>query len=157
MLRPKNFMYVLLLAGVVACEDDDAKRFGSFGGSGASGGDDTGSWWNYDDSGSGTSGSDDSGSMVDDTGSEGVQSFDEPGDTITFEDNDGDAEVPLEDVGGESNQDQEFYLVLINSGTSGVGYNLTYITPSEDEPIDTGLGDSGLKGEGGEAAHREVA
>ena len=68
-----------------------------------------------------------------------VQSFDEPGDTITFEDSDSDAEVPLEDVGGESNQDQEFYMVLINSGSSGLGYHLSYVTPSEEEPTDTGL------------------
>ena len=31
---------------------------------------------------------------------------------------DSDAEVPLEDAGGESNQDQEFYMVLINCYSS---------------------------------------
>jgi hypothetical protein len=52
--------------------------------------------------------------------------FDEPGDIVDYESEDGTASIDLSDASGDSNKDQEFYLVLINSGSSSLGYRLWY-------------------------------
>ena len=43
------------------------------------------------------------------------QSFDEPGDLVGFEDEEGLAQIDLTDASGDSNQAQEFYLVVVNT------------------------------------------
>ena len=73
-----------------------------------------------------------------DTGGEGDESFDNPGDTRKAEQSDdGSMTIDLTDSSGESNQDQEFYLVLVNEGSEEIGYTLRYVRTAEvDEDED---------------------
>ena len=65
----------------------------------------------------------------------GDDSFDNPGDVVVADDEDGDSivEVDLSDASGENNQNQEFYLVVVNGGEDALGYTLKYSVPSEEE------------------------
>ena len=94
---------------------------------------------------------------ADDTGDnpldDEVASFEDPGDAVDFVDDAGDAEIDLSDQSEEdagSNQDQEFFLVLVNTGASELGYQLRYDVPSEDDTDD----DGGAEGAGGPSAPR---
>jgi hypothetical protein len=70
-----------------------------------------------------------------DTGEEPeASSFEDPGDVVGFTDQTGRADVVLADASGESNEGQEFYYVLVNSGTSEIGYELYY---EDSGPIET--------------------
>lgn len=74
--------------------------------------------------------------------------FEDPGDSVDFVDDAGDAEIDLTDQSESdagSNQDQEFYLVLVNTGQSELGYQLRYDVPTEDDTGDAG-GDEGAEG-----------
>jgi hypothetical protein len=76
-----------------------------------------------------------------DTGEEGDESFDNPGDTVIARSNDdGKIKVDLSDSSGDSNREQEFYLVVINAGTAELGYTLRYepTVDEEDEEDDSG-------------------
>ena len=85
-------------------------------------------------------GPDDSAEPVDDTGEEGSEAFDNPGDTRTMEQgDDGSLEMDLTDASGDSNQEHEFYLVLVNTGSDEATYTLRYIpTMEEDEEDEDG-------------------
>jgi hypothetical protein len=73
----------------------------------------------------------------------GAGQFDEPGDYATWDDTSGRVEVDLTDASGDSNKDQEFYLVVVNSAESDIGYELRY-TNGKIEGNDTG--DTGSAG-----------
>ncbi|MES2640877.1 MAG: hypothetical protein V4850_15415 [Myxococcota bacterium] len=60
------------------------------------------------------------------TGETPSDSFDDPGDLVDFVDNDGVVEVVLTDASGESNQAQEFFLVVVNTAPAENGYRLRY-------------------------------
>lgn len=84
-------------------------------------------------------------------GSLGEENFDEVGDVVIGTDEDGDSivEVDLSDSSGENNQEQEFYLIVVNPSDEALGYTLKYSTPSsEDEEGEEG-------GEGGEEGGEE--
>ncbi len=89
----------------------------------------------------------------DDTGDPGTEDdtpyFEAPGDTVTFQDDDGDAEIDLSDRSESpgSNQDQEFFLVIVNTGSDDLGYQLRYDVPSEED-----TGDAGAEGPAPRAA-----
>ena len=73
---------------------------------------------------------------TDDTGGYEVPSgeLDEPGDVSGgTPDEDGETEIDLTDISGESNQDQEFYLLLVNTGESDLTYELNFIPSDEIE------------------------
>jgi hypothetical protein len=109
---------------------------------------------------------DDSGDAMDDTGG-GDQGFDNPGDIQKAEESSGGLQIDLTDLSGDSNLDQDFYLILVNTGTDAAGYTLRYIPTEEveeeegdggdptdegsdgSEPADEGGGDSGPPDEGG--------
>lgn len=67
--------------------------------------------------------------------------FENPGDSVDFVDDAGDAEIDLTDrseTDAGSNKDQEFFLVLVNTGASELGYQLRYDVPTEDDTGDAG-------------------
>ncbi|MBK7755934.1 MAG: hypothetical protein IPI35_05895 [Deltaproteobacteria bacterium] len=74
-----------------------------------------------DDSGPDDSGPDDSGG---DSGSGPSGELDEEGDQLTFEV--GEEELNLADASGDSNRDQQFFMIAINSADSASGYRLQY-------------------------------
>lgn len=99
---------------------------------GGDSGDDTGTTDTTDthtggggDSGGGESGGD-SGGGGDSSPTTTEGSFDEEGDVVAFEDSDAVAEISLADESGDSNLDQEFYLVFVNTEDSAMGYQLRY-------------------------------
>ena len=61
------------------------------------------------------------------------ESFDEPGDLVGFEDSEGLAQIDLTDASGDSNQGQEFYLVVVNTAEADIGYRLRYFDASSME------------------------
>jgi hypothetical protein len=65
------------------------------------------------------------------------ESFEEPGDVVGFTDEDGAALVDLSDDSGESNKGHEFLLILVNTDSSDLGFELQYVAAPEDES-DTG-------------------
>ncbi len=85
---------------------------------------------------------DDSAEPMDDTGG-GEQGFDNPGDIQKAEESGGGLKIDLTDLSGDSNQDQDFYLVLVNTGTDAAGYTLRYIPSSEVEEEEEEEGDGG--------------
>ena len=110
-------------------------------GAGCRGGDDFApakdAWSNDDDSGDPTddtgpddsrpddSGPDDSGGdSGGDSGSGSSGELDEEGDQLTFEP--GKEELNLADASGDSNRDQQFFMIAINSADSASGYRLQY-------------------------------
>lgn len=63
--------------------------------------------------------------------------LDDPGDVVVFTTDD--ESVNLSDAGGDSNQDQNFFLIVVNEGDSGAGYALRYTDATlEGEEEDTG-------------------
>ena len=60
-------------------------------------------------------------------------SFDDPGDVVDYQDVDGVANIDLSDASGDSNQDQEFYMVVVNTTDSEVGYQLRYYDAAQAE------------------------
>ena len=64
------------------------------------------------------------------------QSFDEPGDIVIVEASDGVATVDLTDASGDSNTDQDFYLIVVNtSEEEEVGFALEYhLSAGEGNP-----------------------
>lgn len=125
---PTALVALLLAAGCTPDEPD----FGYGGGGGSGDEDDTDV---TDDTATG----DDTGDPVEEDDS---PYFEAPGDSVSFKDESGDAEIDLTDQGETpgSNQDQEFFLVIVNTGEQDLGYQLRYDVPSED---DTGDSDAG--------------
>lgn len=114
--RP-GLLITLLLA--VGCTDKEEPNFGKSGTGGGDGGaDDTGETAD----GGGTSSDGGTG----DGGAEGDEGFDEPGDIVEYEDEGGEAVVGLSDASGDSNQDQQFYMVLVNSEDTPLSYQVRY-------------------------------
>ncbi len=66
--------------------------------------------------------------------------MDDPGDIVTWTTDD--ESVNLTDAGGDSNQEQNFFLIVVNEGSSGAGYNLRYT----DAALETGGEDTGEAG-----------
>ncbi len=132
---PFALVALLLMAGCSGTEEE----FGTPGSGGSSGDqDDTGT---ADDTSTPDTDTDDP--VEDET-----PYFEDPGDSVDFVDDAGDAEVDLTDQSeteAGSNQDQEFYLVLVNTGESELGYQLRYDVPSDDDTGDAG-GDEGTEG-----------
>ena len=80
---------------------------------------------------------------MDDTGGEGDEAFDNPGDTRKMEqDDDGGLKMDMSDASGDNNQEQEFYLVLVNTGSDEATYTLRYIPTVEEDEEET-EGDGG--------------
>ena len=68
---------------------------------------------------------------MDDTGGEGDEAFDNPGDTRKMEqDDDGGLKMDMSDASGDNNQEQEFYLVLVNTGSDEATYTCGTSPPS---------------------------
>ena len=69
----------------------------------------------------------------------GDDAFDEPGDIVVSEDDDGDSivTVDLSDESGDSNQGQEFFLVLVNTGDDALGYTLKYTVAEASEATES--------------------
>lgn len=109
---------LLALVLALGCTDKSDPNFGGSGG-GDGGSTDGGT----DDSGDGGETGD--GGDGGDGGEEDAY-FDEPGDVVEFLDEDGEAVVDLSDFSGDSNQDQEFYLVLVRPDSGEIGYQLRY-------------------------------
>lgn len=134
---PFALVALLLMAGCSNTEEE----FGTPGSGGSSGDqDDTGT---ADDTSTPDTDTDDP--IEDET-----PYFENPGDSVDFVDDEGDAEVDLTDKSeteAGSNQDQEFYLVLVNTGASELGYQLRYDVPSDDDTGDA-------EGAGGPVAPR---
>ena len=125
------------LSVVSACSGDDSLQF-PYGGMNSDQPD-----LDDDDDDTDTTG-DDTASGGDDTAGGGGDSgdtggieipeaeFDEPGDIGGTEpDTDGVAEVILTDISGDSNTEQEFYLLLINTGTTAMDFELNMIRAEE--------------------------
>lgn len=112
---------LLTLVLASACTGKEETNFGN--GSGGGGGTTDGGSDDTGDTG-GDGGSD--GGGEEDGGSEEEQRFDDPGDVVEFQDDDGQAEVDLSDLGGDSNLEHEFYLVVVQTGSGSVGYQLRY-------------------------------
>jgi len=93
---------------------------------------------------------DDSGDPMDDTGG-GEQGFDNPGDIQKAEESAGGLKIDLTDLSGDSNKDQDFYLILVNTGTDAAGYTLRYIPSSEVEEEEGDGGEPTDEGSDGEA------
>jgi len=69
-----------------------------------------------------------------DTGEEGNEVFDNPGDTITFAPaDDGSIKIDLTDISGEDNREQDFFLTVVNTDDTVLGFTLRYIPTVEDE------------------------
>lgn len=68
-----------------------------------------------------------------DSGVIGDEEFDEPGDVVVFDAAD-DTTVDLTDVSGDSNQDQDFYLIMINSGEDETSFGLRYTQATAGPP-----------------------
>ncbi|MDP2304823.1 MAG: hypothetical protein Q8P18_02190 [Pseudomonadota bacterium] len=66
------------------------------------------------------------------TGEDTAASFDDPGDLVDYVDVDGVVEVDLTDASGDSNQGQEFFLVVVNTTASEVGYRLRYYDAAQE-------------------------
>ena len=64
-----------------------------------------------------------------DADSDPVGELDEPGDLVTFTSED--EYVDLSDASGDSNQDQDFFLIVINNGEGDAGYTLRYSDASQ--------------------------
>ncbi len=91
-----------------------------------------------------------------DTGEEGEEAYNNPGDTRNAEQSDdGSLTIDLTDSSGDSNQDQEFYLVLVNAGSDEIGYTLRYVRTAEVDEEDEEEGEAeaggGAPDEGGGA------
>lgn len=86
---------------------------------GGEGGGDSGGGEGGGDSGGGEGGGDSGGTSTD-------GSFDEEGDVVSYEDSDAVAEISLADESGESNINQEFYMVLVNTEDSAMSWQLRY-------------------------------
>ncbi|MCB9777321.1 MAG: hypothetical protein H6742_01990 [Alphaproteobacteria bacterium] len=132
-LTPTGLVIALLLA--TGCKGGkDGPTFGTDGSDAGvvddSGGDDTAG---PTDSGGDTDTDTDTDGGAD-SGSTEVSEFSEPGDVTFFEDDDGKAVVDLTDVDGDSNQDQEFYLLLVSENSAGLGYQLRYDTAGSSGP-----------------------
>ena len=132
---PFALIALLLLAGCTGTEEE----FGTPGSGGGGGGDD-------DTDVTDDTASDDTGELPTD---DDTPYFEDPGDSVDFKDDDGDAEVDLTDQSESdagSNQDQEFYVVLVNTGSSELGYQLRYDVPTPADTGDAGDGSGGSEG-----------
>jgi hypothetical protein len=130
---------LLVLFGTGCPVDDGDGSFKPGNGTDTSPDDDTSSGTETDDpeDTNDTSKPDDTGSSEESTG------FDDPGNVDELEmESDGTGQLSLEDVGGDSNIGQEFFLVLVNTALSddedeGTGYQMWY-ERGEDTTGDTG-------------------
>jgi hypothetical protein len=66
-----------------------------------------------------------------DTGEADSFNFDEPGDLIEVDADDGSTDILLADESGDSNKDQQFFLILLNAESSAQTYNLRYILDTD--------------------------
>lgn len=128
MTAPTRTLALLTLLGMslVSCTSDDSE-FSPYGGGGSSS--------DGADGADGTSGTD-TGDTGDDGGTEESDGFEEPGDVVSYTDEGGIATVDLTDISDDpaSNTEQEFYLVLVNTGDDELGFQLRYEeTRSDDE------------------------
>lgn len=114
-----GLVMTLLLA---ACTDKDDPTFGQVGGDGGADGGTDGGTDGGSDGGGGDGGGTDGGGTTETSG------FDEPGDIVTFADQDGEASVFLGDESGDSNLSQQFYMVVVNTGSAALGYQIRYDT-----------------------------
>jgi hypothetical protein len=132
-LRNPSSLALLLLA-VLGCRDKGDPNFGDAmdlgtstdsggtdGGSDTDGGVSTDSGVVTDSGGDGGGAGGDSGGTSD--GGESAE-FDGEGSVVTYEDEEGRATVNLADLNSESNQGQEFYAIVVNEGSSALGYTL---------------------------------
>ncbi|HCH61817.1 MAG TPA: hypothetical protein DFR83_03355, partial [Deltaproteobacteria bacterium] len=77
----------------------------------------------------------DSGDSGDSGGTSEPETFEDPGDVVGFEDDEGEVFLALGDsTGDESNQDHEFLYVIVNTADSKLGYQLSYVPESTDGP-----------------------
>lgn len=103
-----------------ACKTDDP-NFGKAGG--GDGGSDGGTDGGTDGGGGGDAGGGDAGGADGGTQS---GSFDEPGDVVEYTPRDGRASVDLSDASGDSNTEQQFYLIVVNPSSSAMTFQARY-------------------------------
>jgi hypothetical protein len=103
-------------------DDDTADTATDTAGSGT--GTDSGTGGGGNDTGSGSGNDTGAGTDTDTGGSSAVLMLDNPGDLLTFYDGSATQQIELADASGESNADQDFYLVLVNTAESDIGYRL---------------------------------
>jgi hypothetical protein len=128
-----NKLTPLILIMTVACTNEKSSGFG-FGNSGGQDPDFYPDDTDTDDTDTDDTDTDtddtDTDTDTDETGEPPVdegQTFDEPGDLVVgADDGQGVVEVDLSDSSGDSNTDQEFYLVLVNPADEEIGYSLEY-------------------------------
>jgi hypothetical protein len=121
---PRALMPISILLALSACSNIKPRDFGD--GTDGSSGDDTAGHTDTADADTDIDTDTDTDTTPDDSGASGT-GFDDPGDVVSYDDADGDGivNVNLTDASGDSNQQQEFYLVLVNPGTE-LGYRLRY-------------------------------
>ena len=112
-------LLTLLLGTLSSCSRDEGQLGIGGGGGSSSDGTDGGDTTDGGDDDSGYSGQSDDGSS---------SSFEAPGDIVDFQDDEGVASIDLTDTSDDpgSNRDQEFYMVLVNTGEDELGYRLRY-------------------------------
>lgn len=138
---------VLTLLAASGCDAWNKGTFGGNGeytsssGGGGSGGDDTGGGSGGSGGSGGGDSATDSGDPGDDSGGDSSgggdtatssESFDEPGDVVAYEDEEGVATIDMSDESGDNNQDQEFYLIVVNTSDEDQTYDLRYTELSSD-------------------------
>lgn len=128
LLNPHLALQLVLLTLAAGCGNGEGDPKFGIGNGGGGGGDGSG-----DDTSDPT---DDTGVAPGDTGGGAVGYFDEPGDIATTADEEGLVTVELGDSSGDSNQGQEFYYIMVNTGEESLGYELYYRGSSL--PEDTG-------------------
>ncbi len=138
MRRTQLLLTLLLGSSLLGCEKDPCEENPLQCSNGGGGGNTTGGTETDTSGGTGsTSGS--TGAVT-----EPDEYFDDVGDVVAFEDRGGEAEINLTDyTGDESSEDQEFYLILVNTSENAVGYQARYITPSPEDTGDTNTGTLG--------------
>lgn len=117
-----NLLLALALTGCSNLHDKDWSGVTEGGGTVDSGDLDSGDTGNGGD----TDETGETGGETGETGDPTETLMDDPGDVLEFSDQEGIVSVDLSDASGDSNQEQEFLLVVLNTGTSPVGFNLRY-------------------------------
>lgn len=119
----------LLMIG--ACQPEEP-TFGKAGGGDGGGSDGGTSDGGGDDGGGGDAGGSDGG------GTSTSGSFDEPGDVVEYTPDDGRASVDLSDTSGDSNTEQQFYLVVVNPADAELTYQVRYDSSGYSGPAAPG-------------------
>ncbi|NOY26008.1 MAG: hypothetical protein GXP62_09070 [Oligoflexia bacterium] len=124
-------LHGLLISLILAfgCTDNGGPVFGQTGNGGGS--------TTHDSGETGDAGVTTSDSGNPDGGTDG-EGFDDPGDIVGFDEQGGEASVELSDLSGDSNQDQQFYMVLVDTADEDIGFQVRYDSTGSSGGTDTG-------------------